>query len=79
MKVPLIVLDLNTKVDTIANLKLQRDTIAILIITEEQFRKNVRSNKFFFSAHCLNIVYICTKFQENILIGFRIMERTLFQ
>ena len=29
-----------------------------------------------FSAHRLMIVYICTKFHENILNGIRVMERT---
>ena len=29
-----------------------------------------------FSAHCLMMVYICTKFHENILNGIRVMERT---
>ena len=32
--------------------------------------------RFLFSAHCLIMVYICTKFHENILNGIRVMERT---
>ena len=32
---------------------------------------------FFFSAHCLIIPYICTKFHEEILNGFKVKERTL--
>ena len=31
---------------------------------------------FLFSAHRLMMVYICTKFHENILNGIRVMERT---
>ena len=31
-----------------------------------------------FSAHCLIMLYICTKFRENILKGFRVIERTRF-
>ena len=32
----------------------------------------------FFSAHRLMVVYICTKFYENILDGIKNIERTLF-
>ena len=30
------------------------------------------------SAHPLMMLYICTKFRENISKGFRVIERTLF-
>ena len=30
------------------------------------------------SAQRLSMVYICTKFSENILVGFRVLERTQF-
>ena len=33
---------------------------------------------FFFSAHRLMMVYICTKFHENILKGIKVIERTRF-
>ena len=33
---------------------------------------------FFFSAHCLIVVYISTKFHENILGGIKVIERTRF-
>ena len=33
---------------------------------------------FFFSAHCLLMVYICTKFHENILNGVKVIGRTRF-
>ena len=29
-------------------------------------------------AHCLVLLYICTKFHENILKGFRVIERIQF-
>ena len=32
--------------------------------------------KLFFSAHVLMVVYICTKFHENILDGIKVIERT---
>ena len=32
--------------------------------------------QFLFSAHRLMMVYICTKFHENILNGIRVMELT---
>ena len=32
--------------------------------------------RFFFSTHRLIVVYICTKFHENILNGIRVMDRT---
>ena len=31
-----------------------------------------------FSAHRLIMVYICTKFHENILDGIKVIERTRF-
>ena len=31
-----------------------------------------------FSAYCLIMVYICTKFHENILDGIKVIERTRF-
>ena len=33
--------------------------------------------RFLFSANCLMLLYICTKFSENILYGFTVIERTL--
>ena len=33
---------------------------------------------FFFYAHRLMVVYICTKFHENILDGIKVLERTRF-
>ena len=33
---------------------------------------------FFFSAHRLIVVYICTKFHENILSSIQVIERTRF-
>ena len=30
----------------------------------------------FVSAHCLMVVYICMKFNENILDGIKVIERT---
>ena len=39
--------------------------------------KNVGGGQFLFFAHSLMMVYICTKFHENIMIGIRVMERTL--
>ena len=36
------------------------------------------SSRFFFSAHRLMMVYICTKFRENILDGMKVIERTRF-
>ena len=32
--------------------------------------------RFLFSAHRLIMVYICTKFHENILHGIKLIERT---
>ena len=37
--------------------------------------KNVEC-RFLFTAHCLMMVYICTKFRENILRNIRVMELT---
>ena len=34
---------------------------------------------FLFSAHSLIVIYICTKFHENILEGIQVMELTQFQ
>ena len=30
---------------------------------------------YLFSAYCLIMLYICTKFQENTLKGFRVIDR----
>ena len=38
--------------------------------------KNVGGVKFLFSAYHLMMVYICTKFHENILDGIEVIERT---
>ena len=41
------------------------------------FVKNVDGLPWlFFSAHCLMMVYICTKFHENILESIKVIERT---
>ena len=40
--------------------------------------KNVGGVMFFFSAHRMMMVYICTKFHENILDGIEVIERTRF-
>ena len=32
----------------------------------------------FFSAHCLMVVYVSTKFHVNILNGIKVIERTRF-
>ena len=34
--------------------------------------------QFFFTAHRLIVVYISTKFHENILGGIKVIERTRF-
>ena len=36
-------------------------------------------SRVIFSAHCLIMPYICTKFHEGIISGFKVMERTLGQ
>ena len=33
---------------------------------------------FLFSAYCLMVLYICIKFHENILKGFRVIEELVF-
>ena len=33
--------------------------------------------QFFFSAHCLIMTYICTKFHDEIWNGFEVIEQTL--
>ena len=33
---------------------------------------------FLFSAHRLMMIYICTKFHENILEGLKVIEQTRF-
>ena len=40
--------------------------------------KNVCGVTVLFSAHCLMVVYICSKFHENILDGIKVIERTQF-
>ena len=42
------------------------------------FRKNVDGITIIFSAHCVMVVYICTKFQENFLDSIKVIERTQF-
>ena len=34
--------------------------------------------RFCFSAHCHKVVYICTKFHENILDGIKVIEGIRF-
>ena len=51
------------------------DTIAILIITKGYSSVKIGGElQFLFSAHHLMMLYICTKFLENILKGFRFMK-----
>ena len=53
--------------------------LLILIITKGHNSLTIiHGVKVLFSAHHLIMVYICTKFRENILNGFRVMERTQF-
>ena len=40
--------------------------------------KNRWSVVFLLSAHRLMMVFICTKFHENILDGIKVIERTWF-
>ena len=50
--------------------------ISILIITMgHNSIKMYTELQFLFSAYCLMMLYICTKFRENILNGFRVMEQ----
>ena len=42
------------------------------------FRKNVGGVMVPFSAHRLMVVYICTKFHENILDGITVIEPAQF-
>ena len=54
--------------------------LLILFITKEHSSLNIiHGVKVLFSAHHLIMIYICTKFRENILNGFRVLERTRFQ
>ena len=34
--------------------------------------------RFFYSAHRLIVVFICTKFHENILVHVKVIERTRY-
>ena len=40
------------------------------------FVKMLVELRFLFSAHRLMMIYICTKFHENILDGIKVKERT---
>ena len=40
--------------------------------------KKVDGLWFLFCAHCLMMFYICTKFDENILDGIKVIEPTRF-
>ena len=48
----------------------------------EKFQRGIIQYKmymelqFFFFAHYLMVVYICTKFHENIFNGIKVIERT---
>ena len=42
------------------------------------FYKKQEECQFLFSAHHQMVVYISTKFHENILEGTKVIERTLF-
>ena len=53
--------------------------------SQEQFQRDIISLKniggvtgFFFSAHQLMDVYICTKFYENIPDGIQVIQQTRF-
>ena len=60
-------------------------TVLKLLSGHDFYRKNFKGAllhkmlvelKFLFSAHRLLIVYICTKYHENILNGMEVIERT---
>ena len=54
--------------------------ISIIIITKGHiFVILLVELQFLFSAHCLIMIYICTKFGESILKSLRVMEQTRFQ
>ena len=60
---------------TVSNYR--EDTIFIRKISKgHNSIKNYVECLYLFSAYCLMMVYICTKFQENILNGIRVMEQT---
>ena len=53
------------------------NTISIFFIMKGHNSVNIANRVIvLFSAHHLIMIYICTKFHENILKGFRVMERT---
>ena len=60
---------LNYRTDTIFNRKISKGHYSV---------KNVSGVTVFFPAHCLMVAYICTKFQENILDGIKVIEWTQF-
>ena len=45
---------------------------------QNSVKKSRWSYVFFFSAHHLSMVYICTNFHENILNGIKVIQRTGF-
>ena len=54
--------------------------IAILLITKghHSIKMYHVELQFLFSAHHMMVLYICTKFHEKMLYGFRVMEWTKF-
>ena len=53
--------------------------LSILTITKGYNSNNIYMKlQFLFSAHRLMMLYICTKFRENILNDLRVMERKRF-
>ena len=54
--------------------------LLILFITKGHNSLNIiHGVNVLFYGHHLIMIYICIKFHENILKGFRVMERTQFQ
>ena len=53
--------------------------LLILYITKGHNSLNITHGvNVLFSAHHLIMVYICTKYRENILNGFRVIDRIQF-
>ena len=58
----------------------ESDMILILIFTKgHNFVNIARTVIILVFAHRLSMIYICTKFRENILNGLRVTEWTRFQ
>ena len=48
------------------------------LLATSEFYVRIKSIWFLFSANCLIMLYICTKFHENISKGFKVTELTQF-